>query len=89
MSKFYSVDDFNRPTSHPWGMLEGYTRAYQKEANLTFLLDASITAGDFVPISMDHKHPTMVEEGLLEEPVEGHYQLTEKALALLHQHYGK
>lgn len=83
------INQFEKPSANPWGMLENYTNASQKESVLVFILTKCIEAGEFVPIETKHSHPTMVKDGLLEEVDERRYKLTKKAIGLLYGYYGK
>lgn len=83
-----TISDFHRPADRPWGMLQGYERAAEKESVLATILLACIEAGDFVPVGTRYKHPSMVSDGLLEETTEG-YKLTKKSIGLLYSIYGK
>lgn len=80
------IQDFKEPTEHPFGMLDGYQRAFEKESVLMLILLANVKAGKFEPVKTRYTHPTMVEDGLLEE-IGGGYFLTPKAIGLLYSVY--
>ncbi len=82
------VTDFVMPDKHPFGMLQGYQHAAEKESVLAIILRECVQAGDFIPIKTVHEHPTMVSDGLLEE-VDGKYKLTKKAIGLLYSQYAR
>lgn len=85
-----NVTMFNRPDRHPQGMLRGYRHHKEKESMLLWMLIKSQQQGSFdKPIETRFEHPQMVEEGLLERVGWRSYRLTEKALILLHAHFGK
>lgn len=74
---------------HPYGMLQGYTNASEKETILALLLEYCTSVGDLnASKKFTYFHPTMVEDGLLEETGEKEYRLTKKALGLLYSVYG-
>lgn len=79
---------FSKPETQPYGMLGTSANAYQKEQLLAWFLSKCIEAGAFGTVKTKYTHPTMVEDGLLEE-VEGGYKLTIKAIGLLYSVYGK
>ena len=81
------ISDFKMPEAHPFNMLEGYKRAYEKESVLALILIRCIKAGGIIPVQMAHNHPTMVKDGLLEKVANREYELTEKALGLLYSQY--
>ena len=80
-----NITQFNKPTEHPFEMLDGYTNAYQKELTLTHILTKCIEVGDFIPIETKGGHSDLVYDGLLKTK----YELTEKAKTLLYGFYGK
>lgn len=82
-----NINDFTKPKDHPYGMLDGYTNAYQKESVLAIILKKCIDVGDFVAIETSHSHPTMVNDGLLEKTTDRKYKLTKKAIGLLYSQY--
>lgn len=85
-----TIDDFNVPTSHPYGMLKGYEHANEKESNLVILLRGCLEAGELdATIETIHPHPAMVIDGLLERVEPKRYKLTIKSKGLLYAHYGK
>ena len=83
-----TVNDFNKPDAHPWGMLEAFTNASQKERMLVFILTKCIEAGDWIPVASKFEHDSMVSDGLLEQVEEKTYSLTVKAKGLLYAFYG-
>lgn len=82
-----NINQFNKPTEHPYGMLSGYQNASEKEALLAFILAKCIDAGDFIPVKIKYNHNTMVEDGLLAEDSDG-YRLTKLSIGLLYSVYG-
>lgn len=85
-----NVTMFNRPDRHPHGMLRGYEYATQKETILVLMFRNAMRCGSFEqPMELRFEHPEMVEDGLLERVAPRTYTLTEKALILLHAHFGK
>jgi hypothetical protein len=80
---------FDTPSKHPYGMLEGYKNASEKESVLAVILTKCIEAGVFVAVETVHSHPSMVEDGLLKEVGECKYTLTTKAMGLLFSVYGR
>jgi len=83
-----NITQFNKPTKHPFEMLDGYKNAYEKELTLTHILAKCIEAGDFIPIKTKGRHSDLVYDGLLSEH-KTKYELTEKAKTLLYGFYGK
>lgn len=84
-----NINDFEKPSNHPYGMLRGYENANEKEAMLAWMLIKCIEAGDFCMIETKHDHPTMVEDGLLEKVADKNYRLTKKAIGLLYSQYAR
>jgi len=84
-----SINEFKDPEVHPYGMLQGYTNANEKESLLCFLLGKCIEANAWVAVTTKYSHPTMVEDGLLEMVGISQYLLTEKAKGLLYTVYHK
>ncbi len=84
------VELFNTPDRHPYGMLEGYKNAAEKESVLALILKKCIEVSSLTnPVITVHLHPAMVEDGLLEEAGDRQYKLTKKAIGLLWAYYGK
>jgi hypothetical protein len=81
--------EFTKPDNHPFGMLQGFANASQKESLLAWMLSQCIEAGDWIDIPCKHDHSAMVAEGLLEQTGERIYRLTKKSKGLLYAHYGK
>lgn len=85
-----SINDFTKPTSHPFGMLDGYKNESEKEQMLVFMLCQCIKNKNIdAVIKTQNTHPTMVKDGLL-ECVDGHafkYRLTNKSKNLLVKFY--
>lgn len=80
-----TVDDFVPVTKHPFGMLEGYQNASEKESTLAFILSKVLEAGDLnAVVKTNSNHPDMVGCGLLIEVREGEYRLSKKAVGLLY-----
>ena len=84
-----NITDFEEPKAHPFDLLHGYNNAYEKEGMLAFLLSKCIQAGKFKAVETIHSHPTMVDDGLLEQVGERKYKLTKKAIGLLYSRYAK
>ena len=84
-----NVTDFSTPDLHPWGMLEAFNNASQKESVLRFILTKCIEAGEWVSVPTKYEHPTMVSDGLLEQVQEKTYSLTIKSKGLLYSFYGR
>lgn len=85
-----TINDFEIPTQHPYSMLQGYSHASEKEEILALLLIWCHTENDLQASKVFiHSHPTMVEDGLLEETGEKTYKLTKKSIGLLYSVYGK
>lgn len=85
-----TIDNFEVPTQHPYGMLQGYSHASEKEQILALLLTWCHTENDLLASKeFIHSHPTMVEDGLLEEVAERTYKLTKKSIGLLYSVYGR
>jgi len=83
------ITDFIMPNHHPFGMLEGYSNAYEKERWLATLLGKNILAKGFLPVEFPKDDDFgMVEDGLLKR-VEGGYVLTKISKGLLYAEYGK
>ena len=85
-----TVDDFQIPEKHPYGMLGGYRHTAEKESTLAFILKKCIHAGDLytmIPLSLNHRD--MVSDNLLVEFPDNHYRLTTKAIGLLYSVYAK
>lgn len=83
------ISDFIEPKVHPYGMLQGYSHASEKETILMLLLRYCVAEGDLTAArELAHSHPTMVTDGLLEEVGEKCYKLTKKSLGLLYSVYG-
>ena len=85
-----TIDNFNEPTEHPYELLQGYSQAGEKETVLMLLLQYCYAEGDlYAAKEFQYSHPTMVEDGLLEEVGERTYKLTKKSIGLLYSVYGK
>ena len=86
-----NVNLFERPEKHPFEMLAGCNLPHTMEAEqvLAWILDQCVKAGEFKPIQTRHKHPVLVEAGLLKEVGSRIYSLTKKAKGLLYGYYGK
>lgn len=85
-----TINDFEMPKTHPFGMCSAYTNANRKEAMLVYMLAQCIEAGTlncFVPTI--YAHEDMVRDGLLESDGTKTYKLTKKAIWLLYAYYGK
>jgi hypothetical protein len=86
-----NINDFRQPPlPHPYGMLEGYSHACEKETVLRVILEECIEKDDLdATVEMRFSHPTMVTDGLLEEVGEKQYKLTKKAIGLLYSQFFK
>lgn len=84
-----TINDFSKPTGHPFDLLNGYTRAYEKKSVLAWMLAQCVEAGSFGPVNTTHNHPEMVSDGLLLQTGDREYALTQKAKGLLYGYYGK
>lgn len=84
-----TINDFNKPTSHPFGMCAGYNDASEKENFLAWMLIQCIEAGNFGPVQTEHNHDSMLKQGLLSGSHEDGYTLTKKSIGLLYGYYGK
>lgn len=83
-----TIEDFEVPVKHPFGMLRGHERAYEKEKFLAWMLKQSIKRGGFLPIKTVGNEDHLVPELLLKVG-EQEYRLSEKSIRLLYVHYGK
>jgi hypothetical protein len=83
------ITDFEKPKVHPFGLLEGYENASEKESVLEFMLTKAIERKTFSPIATSYDHPDMVECGLLVQTGFKEYALTKKSIGLLYSVYGK
>ena len=84
-----NINDFNPVTKHPFGTLQGYRNACEKESVLAFILRECQRQKKFDVVWTNHNHPTMVSDGLLEKVEDKKYKLTTKAIGLLYSVYGK
>lgn len=82
------ISEFKEPTVHPFGMLDGYKNAFEKESVLFFIFNQNFRGGVFEPVKTKHDHPAMVEDGLLKKTGD-QYELTQKAIGLLYSVYHK
>jgi hypothetical protein len=78
------------PTRHPFGLLKHYPIAEKTEHEqvLVYILAEGIKAGQWKAVKTQFRYPALIENGLARE-IEGRYELTLVAQALLHEHYGK
>lgn len=84
-----TIKDFQISQEHPWGMLDGYKNAMEKEAVLQSILSQCVEQKDLKTAGFTiYRHPAMVKDDLLEEVKIG-YKLTVKSLGLLYSVYGK
>lgn len=81
--------DFDKPTSHPFGMCQIYRDASEKEQTLAWMLIKCIEACDWIEIETQNHYDSMVKDGLLVQSKENHYSLTQLSKGLLYGHYGK
>lgn len=83
--------DFEAPTQHPFGMLNGMglKNTHENEAFLASLLMICQKRGSWSSINTQHTHPALVTANLLEETGNFQYRLTRKAKGLLYAYYGK
>jgi hypothetical protein len=80
---------FNKPERHPYGMLDVYNHAHEKESKLAWHLVRCVEAGEWLPIeSQEWIYDAMAEDGLLIDHGEW-YSLTAKAKGLLYGYYAK
>jgi len=85
-----NIDNFETPNKHPYGMLDGYNHAYEKERNLVYMLIKCLQEQDiYAKIKFNCNHSDMVNEGLLTDCGDNVYQLTKKSVGLLYSVYGK
>lgn len=85
-----NTDNFESPNKHPYGMLDGYNHAYEKESLLAYMLVKCLQEQDlYAQIKLNYNHPDMVNEGLLTDCGDNFYQLTKKSISLLYAVYGK
>jgi len=83
--------DFNARKQHPFGMLAGLGLSHTSECEsmLAWLLTKCIERNSWDAVTTTHRHPNLVQAGLVEEVSEKQYKLTTKAKGLLYSHYGK
>lgn len=85
-----SIEDYEKPKSHPFSMLEGEENASEKESFMAWCLSQCIKAGN-----LDAEFKTVANEDgmvgidMLEKLGDKTYRLTRKAKGLLFAHYGK
>lgn len=85
-----SVKDFKKPTSHPFGMMEGERHASEKEGFMAWFLGQCIKAGDIdAAIKTKNNEDYMEGLGYLVKVSKQTYRLTTKSKGLLFAHYGK
>lgn len=84
-----TIQDFNMPDRHPFGMLEGQKHACEKEGFLAWMLKQSIERGGFIGIETKANEDSFAEDGYLEKVGPQTYKLSQKSIALLYVHYGK
>ena len=85
-----TIDDFVKPEAHPYGLLEGYRQAFEKENVLAIALKKCIELNAInATFETIHNHPTMVNDGLLTKVSDRRYCLTRKSIGLLFSRYGK
>jgi hypothetical protein len=85
------ISDFVEPKQHPFGMLQGYTNASEKEDTLAWMLSKIIERGGegFGSVETNFDHSDMVDDGLLIHVRGKEYMLTPKAKGLLYSVYYK
>jgi hypothetical protein len=81
--------DFNKPTKHPYGLLDGCKNACEKESWLCWALDQCINAGKWLKFDSNVVNYSLIEDGLLEHTGELQWSLSKKAIGLLYSVYGK
>jgi hypothetical protein len=81
--------DFNKPTSHPYGMLAGYKDAHEQEDYLASMLYDCIEFGDWIVFPSSRIHSQLPANGLMERFGYDGWKLTKKAIGLLYTIYGK
>ncbi|MCK5606654.1 hypothetical protein KAR91_32430 [Candidatus Pacearchaeota archaeon] len=85
-----TIDDFKKPTSHPFGMMVGERQASEKEGFMAFFLAQCIKAGDIdAEIKTVSNEDYMEGLGYLKKVKKQTYQLTKKSKGLLFAYYGK
>jgi hypothetical protein len=81
------ITDFNKPDRHPFGMMQGYKQAAEKEQILTWLLNQCVDAGEWVTIGGECD--ALVADGFLTDHGDNIYCLTNKAKGYLYAYFGK
>jgi hypothetical protein len=86
-----TVEDFEIPVEHPFGLLEGYKNVSEKEDVLAYVLTQNIIHKNFYDVPCGDDHTSMILDGLLWRGNGGknYYALTEKAKGLLYSVYHK
>jgi len=85
-----TIEDFTKPTSHPFGMMRGERQAIEKEGFMAYFLGQCIKAGDIdAQIQTVSNKDYMEGLGYLEKVKKQTYRLTQKSKDLLYVHYGK
>lgn len=85
-----SISDFTSPIQHPYGMLDGYPHAVEKESTLSCMLKIAVDWGDlYAALPTLSRHTDMVADGLLEYVSDNSYRFTHKAIGLLWIYFGK
>ncbi len=88
-----TVEDFNMPDKHPYGMLANdyeINHVNQSESLLTALLAYAIEKGDIQsPMPTKYEHDTLQRLGYLQGNAIRGYWLSQKSLKKLHPYFGK
>ena len=85
-----NTDSFEIPNKHPYGMLDGYDYAYEKESLLAYMLVKSLQEQNlYAKVKLNCNHSDMVKDGLLYDYGDNVYQLTKKSVGMLYGVYGK
>ena len=81
------INDFKNYTDYPMGLCKNFRDGSQKENMLAYMLSKTIEADNMeAVVETEHTHPTMVQDGLLEEVAPKQYKITLKAYALIYGH---
>jgi len=84
------ISDYEKPSSHPYGMLRGERHACEREAFMAWCLSQCIAANNInAEFETADNEDGMVEIDMLRKIKDKTYQLTRKAKGLLFAHYGK
>ncbi len=85
-----TIEDYKKPTKHPFGMLRGEYHASEKESFMAWCLSQCLAAKDIdAEFKTRNNEDCMVEIDMLLKVKKQTYRLTHKAKGLLWVHYGK